>query len=62
MSEKQLIEAAYKNGIGVSPTSIYWCCREESNSPLVFIGFGEIALKDIPNSVEGLNKSWFQEK
>jgi GntR family transcriptional regulator/MocR family aminotransferase len=59
MSEQQLIEAAQKNGIAVSPTSIYWYCRKENIPPSVFIGFGGISLEDIPDSVKGLNKSWF---
>lgn len=59
MNEQELIETAYKNGIGVSPTSIYWYRKEKNTSPLIFIGFGGITLKDINDSVEGLNKSWF---
>lgn len=59
MNEYQLIETAQKSEIGISPTSIYWYCKRENNPTLVFIGFGGIALEDIPYGIEEINKSWF---
>lgn len=59
MSERELIHRASEVGVAISPTSIYWADKTGIDSPLVFIGFGGIALADIPESIRRLNQCWF---
>lgn len=51
-SEEELIKAAYRKGVAVSPTSLYWINKEGIKETLIFIGFGGISMQNIWKSIE----------
>lgn len=58
MKESELIAAAYKENIAISPTSLYWSNKEKIKETLIFIGFAGINIIDIPKSIDGLKRAF----
>ena len=58
MSERELIERAYTEGVKVYPTSRYWKCPENGLDNTVVLGFGGITLDKIGPAVKLLKKAW----
>lgn len=57
-SEKELIERAESVGVKVYFLSNTWA-HEQSNTPLVRLGFGGLSSEDIVEGVKRLNSCWF---
>lgn len=58
VKEEELVRRAYRNGIGVYPTSKYWQNPAENQNGTVLLNFGGISPADIPAAAELLYKAW----
>ena len=58
MTEKELIDRAYKVGVKVYPTSKFWKHPKNDLNGAVVLGFGGIPLDQIDPAVRLLHKAW----
>ena len=59
MPEDKLISTAYKNGVKVYPTSLYYDSYKNNESPIILLGFAGVKEAQIEEGIKMLKKIWF---
>lgn len=62
MSEKELINIAYKMGVKTYPTSIYYDEHKNNKFPIILLGFGGVTETQIEDGIKILKNAWFDNK
>lgn len=59
MSEEELIKTAHRKKVKVYPTSIYYDKYDDSEFPIILLGFGGLKVNQVDEGIRLLKEAWF---